>query len=65
MHEGEGNCIKYLKRGWNRTESRGHKDLKKGGTRWVKGWVPKKGGKVGTTLRTMDDLILPILFILN
>ena len=31
MCEGGGNCLKYLKRGWNRTEGRGHKDLKKKG----------------------------------
>ena len=29
-------CLKYLKRGWNRKEGRGNKDLKKG-TNWVKG----------------------------
>ena len=29
MREGEGNCLKYLKRGWNRTEGTGHKDFKK------------------------------------
>ena len=29
MHEGEGNCLEYLKRGWNRTEGTGHKDFKK------------------------------------
>ena len=30
MREGRGNCLKYLKRGWNRKEGRGHKDFKKG-----------------------------------
>ena len=34
--EGGGNCLKYLKRGWNGKEGKGHKDLKKGG-----------GGKLG------------------
>ena len=36
------------------TEKRGmrHKDLKKGGASWTKGWVPLKGGS-GTPLRTM------------
>ena len=29
MGEGRGNCLKYLNRGWNRTEGRGHKDFKK------------------------------------
>ena len=26
-----GNCLKYLKRGWNRKEGRENKDFKKGG----------------------------------
>ena len=53
MLEGGSNCLKYLKRGWNRKEGRGNKDLKKRGeASWVKGWVPKKGG-AGTPLRTM------------
>ena len=30
MREGRGNCLKYLKRGWNRKEGRGHRDFKKG-----------------------------------
>ena len=30
MHEGGGNCLKYLKRGWNRKEERGNKEFKKG-----------------------------------
>ena len=30
MREGGGNCVKYLKRGWNRKEGRGNKDFKKG-----------------------------------
>ena len=40
MSESRGNCLKYLKMGWNRTERRGHKDFKKGGASWVKEWVP-------------------------
>ena len=28
---GWGNCLKYLERGWNRNEGRGHNDCKKGG----------------------------------
>ena len=31
LREGGGNCLKYLKRGWNRKEGRGSKDLKKVG----------------------------------
>ena len=31
LREGEGNSMKYLKRGWNGKEGRGNKDFKKGG----------------------------------
>ena len=31
MREGEGNCLKYLKRRWNRKEGTGNKDFKKEG----------------------------------
>ena len=27
----EGNCLKYLKRGWNRKEGKGNKDFKRRG----------------------------------
>ena len=30
MREGGGNCLKYLKRGWNRKEGRENKYFKKG-----------------------------------
>ena len=30
LHEGGGNCLKYLKRGWNRKEGRRNKDFKDG-----------------------------------
>ena len=36
MDEGEGSCVNFLKRGWNRKVGRGNKDFKKGG-----------GGKLG------------------
>ena len=66
MREGGGNCLKYLKRGWNRTEGRGHKDFKKRGVQaGSRGGCLKKGEGAGTTLRTMNDLILPILLILT
>ena len=39
LHEGWGNCLKYLKRGWNKEEGTGKKDFKKE-VSWVKGWVP-------------------------
>ena len=31
MREGGGDCVKYLKRGWNRKEGRGNKNFKEGG----------------------------------
>ena len=31
LREGGGNCLKYLKSGWNRKEGRGNIDFKKGG----------------------------------
>ena len=31
MCEGGGNCLKHLKRGWDRKERRANKDFKKGG----------------------------------
>ena len=30
LREGGGNCIKYLKRGWNRKEGKGNKNFKEG-----------------------------------
>ena len=36
--EGEGEMLKYLKRGWNRKEGSGN--ILKWGASWVKGWVP-------------------------
>ena len=44
MREGGGNCLKYLKRGWNRKEWRGNKDFKKGGQAGSRGGCLKKGG---------------------
>ena len=31
MREGEGNCLKYLKEGWDRKGGREHKDFIRGG----------------------------------
>ena len=42
---GWGNCLKYLKRVWNRTEGRGHKDFKKGGHAGSRGGYFKKGDR--------------------
>ena len=41
---GEGDCVKYLKAGWNRKEGRGNKNLKKGGQGGSSGGCLKKGG---------------------
>ena len=52
--EGGGDCLKYLERGWNRKEGRGHKDFKKrrgqAGSR--DGCIKKQGAR--TPLRTME-----------
>ena len=53
-----GNCLKYLKRGWNRKEGRGNKDLKKEGQTGSRGGCLKKGKGAETPLRT-----LPVGFI--
>ena len=38
------NCLKYLKRGWNRKEGRENKYFKKGGgASSVKGWIRELG----------------------
>ena len=42
-HEVGGNCLKYIKRGWNRKEGRGNKDFKKG-AKLGKGVVALRGG---------------------
>ena len=39
LREGEGNSLKYIKRGWNRKEGRENKDFNKGAS-WVMAWVP-------------------------
>ena len=44
LHEGGGDCLKYLKRGWNRKQGRGHKGFKKGGQAESRGGCLKKGG---------------------
>ena len=38
-----GNCLKYLKSGWNRKEGREHKDFKKRGQPGSRGGCLKKG----------------------
>ena len=44
LHEGGGNSLKYLKRGWNRKEGRGNKLFKKGGQAGSRGGCLKNGG---------------------
>ena len=50
--ESEGNCLKYLKRGWNKKERRGNKDFKIGVQYGSRVKCLKKVG-AGTPLRTM------------
>ena len=41
LHEGGGNCVKYLKGGGIEKRGGETKILKRGGgASWVKGWVP-------------------------
>ena len=43
--DGGGDCLKYLKRGWNKKEGRGNKDFEKGGGQaGSRGWCLKRGG---------------------
>ena len=46
LREGGANCLKYLKRGWNRKEGRRHKDFKRGGGQAGsrRGCLKRKGG---------------------
>ena len=45
LHEGGGDCVKYLKRRWNRKEGRGNKEFKKGGNKLGQGaGALKRGG---------------------
>ena len=46
MREDGGNCLKYLKRGWNRKERGGHKDFKGGGE-------GGGGGKLGQGVKAL------------
>ena len=43
LREGGGNCLKNLKRGWNRKKGRGNKDFKKGGQAGSRGGALKGG----------------------
>ena len=48
-----GDCLKYLKRGWNRKEGMGHKDFKKEKVGKLREEVSTLKRGVGTPLRTM------------
>ena len=52
VREGE-DCLKYLKRGWNRKEGKGNKDLKKGGQLGQGVGALKMGRGAGTLLQTI------------
>ena len=54
MRDGGGNCLKYLKKGWNSKEGKKHKNFKKGGQAGSSGGCLKMGGGAGTSLRTMN-----------
>ena len=44
MRESGGNCLKYLKREWNRKEEKGNKDFKKRGQAGSRGGCALKRG---------------------
>ena len=44
LREGRGNCLKYLKRWWNRKKGRGNKNFKKVGQAGSRGGCLKNGG---------------------
>ena len=43
LREGGGNCLKYLKGGFDRKEGRGNKDFKKAGQAGSRGQALKRG----------------------
>ena len=61
LREGEGNSMKYLKRGWNGKEGRGNKYFKKGGNLGQgSGYLKKRG--VGIPLQTILQKVLCFKF---
>ena len=58
MSEGERKCLKYLKRGWNRKEGWGHKDLKKGSQAGSRDGCLKNGEGEGGQLEPLHKLCL-------
>ena len=53
MHEGGGDCVKYLKGGWDRKEGRENKNFKRGGGGKLGQGVGALKRGAGTSLRTM------------
>ena len=58
MREGGGNCLKYLKKGWNGKQGRGHKDFKNERKAGSRGGYHKKGGWNPLT----NCVMLPVVF---
>ena len=57
--KGGENCLKYLKRGWNRKNGRKNKGFKKGGQAGSRGGCFKKkvrGGGAGTPIMNYYDI---------
>ena len=63
--KGGGNCLKYLKRGWNRNEGRGNKDIKKGVQAGSRGGCLKKGGWNPLTNYALEILVVKALEIIS
>ena len=61
LHEGRGNCLKYLKRGWNRKDGRGNKDFEKG---WQAGSRCRCFKKVGGDWNSLTNYVIHALNIL-
>ena len=60
LREGGGNCLKYLKRGWNRKKGRENKDFQKGG-KLGQGVGALKRGRAENPLRTMFSNVYRII----
>ena len=59
MRAGEGNRLKYLKRGWNRKEGRGNKYLKGRGQAGSRGGCLKRGGGGWNPLELCKKRFMP------
>ena len=56
---GRGDCLKYLKREWNRKEGRGNKDFKKWGQAGSRGECLKKRGWNSLSYELWEIIIVP------